>query len=130
MFLCLALVTCTSTAGVQGGCAGKAAREHVASPVVSSVGDDVIADAIGGIATLPESGRAHARAVVSEFAEAIYSKDRTTIVANAQPLWPKIRDLADRYIAAGLQDSTITSALANSKRERLKQYEMILFKIQ
>ena len=126
--LCLTL--CLATVATVPGCFGNAARDNVAVPALVMASESVVADARGGVATLPAADQPSAAVAVDTFANALATKDRAVIAADAVPLWPTVRSAAESGIAARLARGEIGPGVAASLRERLDRFQEVLLKLQ
>lgn len=80
-------------------------------------------DAHAGLATLQPEQRPDALLALTTFEDAVKSKDRERIVAEAAPVWTTVRALAAAGIEADLAAKKIGPNGADLLRERLKQMD-------
>lgn len=100
------------------GCvAGQSARNGTASPVLKDVTPRVVADAKAA----PNADLV----TLDSFQHAVDAKDWV----KALTLWPQVRDMAQAGIESRLAAATIGPTVAESLRERLKQYDVLLRKM-
>jgi len=112
-----------------GGCAEQNARQHVVMPEVIMNVDGVSQDARAGILTMPEADRPAATANLDAFTVAIRSGTLDDMRNVAVPRWPTVRAAAQLGIARARATGAISQGLAESKSERLNQYELLLSKL-
>lgn len=100
-------------------CVGQQARQHAGVPALELAVDGVELDARAG--GIPEE-------VIGPFVNALATKDRTVIAAECLPRWPLVKAAAEQGINLRQVMGQIGPGVAASKRERLVQFEAVLFK--
>lgn len=111
------------------GCVGEQSRQTVGVPALVLAHEGVAKDAQAGIATLPANEQAGAVATLAAFTAAIQSKDTAVIRTDAVVRWPHVKAWAEAGITDRKTRGLIGPGVAESLRERVKQFDLTLAKV-
>jgi len=111
------------------GCTGQKARDTVGVQALGLALTGVLADAEHGVTRIPAGDRPAAYTQLFAYKAAVESKDRRRVVGEAVAAWPTVKSMALTGIAARLSSQEIGAGVAESLRERVKQTEIVLYKV-
>ncbi len=111
------------------GCTGKTVRDNALSPTLTLGSSGLESDVSAGIAALPADQQSAEIMIATQFFDALRSNNRSLILTNAIPVWPRIVELANSGIDAKVASGEIKENGAESLRERVRSFDLGLAKV-